>query len=485
MTTVVLVAGERHPVPARELYASFGSRGAGGPVAGAGGWLLDVDCDAVRPGAPVSARIPLGAEGPVVLLLGRISACAPGRRITVVHDQPWRGRLQLHFTDDASDGVPGSRLRVVAELDEAGLAWWMEQRGWRDDRAPAADVHRVGLLTSKTGPGAVFAVACEYLARLAVDRVNAEGGLGGRRLEVVVHDDATDPGRAAVEALRMVQDGCRAIIGSITSASFEAVRRAVVDTGIPLIHGVLNEGGAGEDNVFRWGERPLAQMRAATRHLRGTDVGRRWHLVGNDYSWSHGAHAASRRAIDEIGGEVAASILTPLGTTDFSEAVERLRRSDARIVVSSLVGADEVAFERQMWRSGLRERCSVISLVMDESTRERIGDEAAAGIWTAMGYFDGLETEANAALRQDYRAQYGAWAPPLSSLSEGVYEAILLYADAVRRSGAPGGTELVRTLHAVGGDLPRGRVAAAGPRAMTQQIHVARSVPGGFRIAGG
>ncbi|MDQ1106414.1 substrate-binding protein [Nocardioides zeae] len=484
MTTVVLVAGERHTLSAGDLYASFGSRGPGGATAGAGGWLLDVDCAVVRPGAPVSARIPLGEDGPVVLLLGRISACVPGRRITVVHDQPWRGRLQLHFTDEVSDGVPGCRLRVTADLDEAGLAWWMEQRGWRDDRAPAADVHRIGLLTSKTGPGAVFAQACEYLARLAVDRVNAEGGLAGRRLEVVVHDDATDPGRAAVEARRMVQDGCRAIIGSVTSASFEAVRRAVADTGIPLIHGVLNEGGAGEDNVFRWGERPLAQMRAATRHLRPAEVGHRWHLIGNDYSWSHGAHAASRRAVDEIGGEVVTSILTPLGTTDFAEAIERLQRSDARVVVSSLVGADEVAFERQMWRSGLRERCTVVSLVMDESTREHIGDEAAAGIWTALGYFDGLETEANVALRRTYREQYGAWAPPLSSLSEGVYEAILLYAAAVRRSGGEGGSEVVRELRAVGGDLPRGRVLAAGPHAMAQQIHVARSVPGGFRIAG-
>jgi urea transport system substrate-binding protein len=50
------------------------------------------------------------------------------------------------------------------------------------------------------------------------------------------------------------------------------------------------------------------------------------------------------------------------------------------------VGADEVAFERQWLAIGLRPRRRTMSLALDQSTLERIGDRAAAGLWTAFGY---------------------------------------------------------------------------------------------------
>lgn len=470
MQTVVLVAGEHHPVPARQLYASFGS----GAV---GGWLLGAACDAVRPGAAVSAQIPLGAGGPDVLLLGRISSCTPGAKITIVHDQPWRGRVHLRFLDQPG----GATLRVSAELDDAGLAWWMEQRGWRQGTTADPSVHRIGLLTSKTGPGAIFAIACEYLARLAVDQINADGGIGRCRLELAVHDDATDPARAAVEAHRMVQDGCRAIVASVTSASFEAVRLAVAAAGLPLIHPVLNEGGRGEDNVFRWGERPLAQIRAAAPLMRRDGTDPRWFHIGNDYSWSHGAHRSALRAIDEDGGSVTEQAFTPLGTADFTPFIERIAASGARSILSSLVGADEVAFERQLWAAGLRDQCSVLSLVMEESTRERIGANVADGIWTAFGYFGDLDSEQNQHLRRQYVDAYGSWAPPLSSISEAVYEAILLYATAARTPHHDA-VDIVRSLRHVSAELPRGRVELNGPQVMKQRILVGQSAGDGYAL---
>lgn len=470
MQTVVLVAGERHTVPASELYASFGSGAAGG-------WLLGAACDGVRPGAAVSASIPLGAGSPEVVLLGRISRCVPGAKITIVHDQPWRGRIHLRFNDEPG----GSRLRVIAELDDGGLAWWMEQTGWKQEQVADPNVHRIGLLTSKTGPGAIFAMACEYLARLAVDQTNADGGIGGRRVDLEIRDDATDPGRAALEARQMIQSGCRVILASVTSASFEAVCRAAASTGVVLIHPLLNEGGPGAPNVLRWGERPLAQVRAAAPLMRQDGIGSRWFHVGNDYSWSHGAHGAATQAIQETNGSVIQHVFTPLGTTDFTPIVDRIRASGASSVLSSLVGADEVAFERQLWESGLRERCAVLSLVMEESTRARIGVEAANGIWAAFGYFNSLDSEGNQELRRQYTEAYGAWAPPMSTFSESVYEAIRLYAAAARDPHSSA-SDVLDNLRRISADLPRGRVLLNGPHGMRQKILVGQAEGDGYRL---
>ncbi len=479
MQTTVAIVDQQLAASPHETFSLFGN----GRQAG---WLLDVECDVVRPGAIVSLRLPgdeLGQQlGNGVHLLGRIAKYVPAQLIEIVHDQPWPGRLRLHFKPSPTGGT---HLRVSAQLDERGLAWLMDRRGWAPHTAVDDSVHRIGLLTSKSGPGAVFAVACEYLAGLSVEEINAEGGLNGKPVELLVHDDATDSARAELEAARLVATGCQAIIASVTSASFEGAQRAVRRTGTPLIYPLVNEGGHADSHVLRWGERPLDQVSAAAgRIMRDTDS-RQWYLIGNDYSWSHGAHIAAAQAIGGAGGQLVGSRFTPLGTTDFGRVIDDIRRSNASLIVSSLVGADEVAFEREAWSSGLRRHCEVLALSMEESTRERVGDDASAGIWTAFGYYETFDGEINKDLRQRYRHTYGHWAPPISSLSESVYEAILLYAGAVRASHGKGYADVVRRLHQVRAVMPRGTVATAGPTSMAQKLRVARAIPGGFRLADG
>jgi branched-chain amino acid transport system substrate-binding protein len=155
---------------------------------------------------------------------------------------------------------------------------------------------------------------------------------------------------------------------------------------------------------------------------------RRWFLVGQSYVWSHGAHAAAYRAVADAGGHVAGEVLAPLGTTDFSDTVEHIRRSGADLVLSTLVGADEVAFERQSETAGLRRSVRTVSLVLEESTLAHIGPRAGAGLRTALGYFQDNPLPGNDDLLARYRDAYGAWAPSITALSETVYEAIHRYA---------------------------------------------------------
>ncbi len=470
----VLVVGEHHTLPAAELYETFGSARAGT------GWLLGAECDAVRPGAAVSADVPLDGSGAAVRLLGRISGCVPGSRITITHDQPWAGRIVLRFTDEPG----GSRLSVTAELDDAGLAWWMEQRGWVDPDDHDPRQHRIGMLTSKTGPGADFALSCEYLARLAVDEVNDDGGIHGAPLVLEVRDDGTDPARAAVEAAGMIRRGCRAIVASVTSASFESIHRGTRSSPVPLIHAVLNEGGAEAAHVFRWGERPFDQVREAVPHLRRQGSDRRWFHIGNDYSWSRGAHRATAHALDLADSRLIGYQLVPLGTSDFSRSIDLIRATGARSIVSSLVGADEVAFQRQFFAAGARDDHTMLSLAMEESTRERVGDRVSRDVWSAFGYYSSLENDANSDLRGRYLERHGRWAPPISTFSEGVYEAIILYARAAVAARGDG-DEVLRRLARLRGDLPRGQVELFGHQDMRQKIHVARFTEQGYRMAEG
>jgi len=156
--------------------------------------------------------------------------------------------------------------------------------------------------------------------------------------------------------------------------------------------------------------------------------------------------------------------------------------SGADVVLSSFVGADLVAFERQCHAMGLRERAQTLALTLDEPTRERIGDVAAAVMRGIAGYFEQLPDTANAEFLSRYRRAFGAFAPPVGSISEAVYEAVHLYATAARRAGEDEPRTVARELRRSRAEFPRGTVTVSGPETVTQQLYLAEATAGGFAV---
>lgn len=407
---------------------------AGPPAAAftalAQGRLLDLECERLVPGAAVSVALPVGdasAPGPAgspITLLGYVGAIKPDRSVHIVHHQPWRGRLTIRFYPD--DG--GTRVVLESSIDHDGVNWLAQKRGYAPPELPANDRHRIGLLVSKSGSAAVFAQATESVAALAVAEINADGGIGGTPTELLVGDDSSDVITGAAAALRLMRSGCRTIFACVTSATFNAAAAALRGTDVLLIHTVLNEGGRPDPRLLRLGERPLEQVRAGIPALMMETGSRNWFFVGHRYSWSYGAHWAARRVIAECGGSVAGDSYLPMGSTDFSATVEAIERSGADLILSSLVGHDEVLFERSCAQQGLRSRTRTFALVFDEATQQLIGSSHADGVWAAFGYFQDLSGDEG--LRNRYRASVVGPAPPLSSLSQTTYAAIWAYARA-------------------------------------------------------
>ena len=469
MAGLALSAEQRIEAPPSAVFDLVGA-GAGA------GWLFDTACDRLAPGAAVALRAPLG--GPPVELLGRIARVRRPGRIDIHLDVPWRGTLRLLFDAEGS----GTRVRVVADLDEDGLRWLIRRRGYLVREPTDRRDHLLGLLTSKSGPGSVFAAATANLAAMAVDEVNADGGIRGRTLRLVVGDDGTNPEWGAAEARRLVQGGCRTIVAGTTSATYARVSDALRGDGVLLVHAVMNEGGQGGELRIRLGERPRQQLHAAAGPVMRAAGGRRWFLAGNDYVWPRAVHASARRVVDEQRGSVVGEAFAPLGTRDFTPVVETVLASGADVVLLSVVGADLVAFERQCHAMGLRERARTLALTLDEPTRERIGDVAAAGMRGIAGYFEQLPDTANAEFLRRYRRTFGAFAPPVGSISESVYEAVHLYAAAARRAGEDEPRTVARELRRSRAEFPRGTVTVSGPETVTQQLYLAEATAGGFAV---
>lgn len=399
------------------------------------GGILDLECTRFMVGAPVSVSLPagggVGASSLPITLLGHVASIRRGKAVVITHHQPWRGLLKVRFFGDGG----GTRVVVESSLDEDGVTWLAHRRGFDLPEQLRDDRHRVGLLVSKSGSAAVFAQATETLAQLAVDEINADGGIGGVPVELVIGDDASDSLTGAVAANRLVRSGCRIIFACVTSATFNAAASTLRDSDALLVHSVLNEGGRPSSGVVRLGERPLAQVRAGVPTLMAETGSYRWFFVGHRYSWSFGAHWAARRSVAENGGSVLGDTYLPLGTTDFSDTISAIDESGADLILSSLVGHDEAVFEQQCVEFGIRGRTRTFALALDDATNQVIGETATEGVWTAFAYFeDALDSYSE--LEGRYRQALTGPAPPMSSLSETTYEAIRWYGRAM--ASAPG-----------------------------------------------
>ncbi|MEV4110636.1 ABC transporter substrate-binding protein [Nonomuraea sp. NPDC049695] len=454
----------------RDVFALFG-HGTGA------GWLFDATFDALRPGAVVRFRIPWPYGDGTLEATGRIVAVRQDSRIVLAHETPWRGRVVCTLTPSGS----GTRVRVVAEIDDTGIEWLQALHGL-DPPEPAAEpgTHPIGLLVSLSGSASVFAAASENVARMAVAEANVDGGVRGSPLRLVVADDATDVRVGAARMRRLVRAGCQAVFTNVTSATFDAIDPIARAAGVLLIYTPVNEGGRAGHGLLRLGERPEGQLSLAVPYLMRDSGGRRWYLAGNDYVWPRASNRQARRIIAGYGGEVTAERYAGLGTRRFDRLLEDIERSRADLILSTFVGADEVAFERACHEAGLRARVRTLSLALDEATREHVGDAAGTGLYTAFGYYQQLPTSENRAFLDRYRARYGCMAPPVSSISESLYEAILLYVAAARQTGGGEPAEVGRALSGSSLRGPRGHVRVAKPDLLEQDMHLVRAIPGGF-----
>ncbi|MDN5861196.1 MAG: substrate-binding protein [Pseudonocardia sp.] len=471
MGVLTLTAQEEVPAPPQVVFERFGAGGGAG-------WVFDAQCDRVTAGTAVVLRAPLDASGAPVEILGRIGRVNAGSLIEIVHGQPWRGRMLLRLVPHGL----GTLVRIEAELDDQGLEWLMRRRG-HAVRVAASANPRLGLLTSKSGPGSLFAAASDHMAVLALDEINANGGLRGRPVELLVGDDRTDPAVGAAEARRLVAAGCHTVLVATTSATFVEVSRRLAGVEVLLVQTLMNEGGVSGRLRVQLGERNADQVKAAAAPMMRAAGGRRWFLAGNDYCWPRSTHTAAREIVPGLGGRVVGERFAPLGTLDFAAIIEAIGRSGADVALSTFVGADAAAFQRQWHANGLHERCLTLAPAMDESTLARIGPAATAGLYAVSGYVESLESEGNAGLVARYRARFGRWAPPLSSLSESVFEAVHMWWAAAIRAGGDEPAAVAAAMHDDRFELPRGTVTVDGNGRVDQRLFLAEAVGTGLRIA--
>ena len=148
-------------------------------------------------------------------------------------------------------------------------------------------------------------------------------------------------------------------------------------------------------------------------------------FVGNDYVWPHVSHRLARalRQRQRRRASLGENFL-PFGTRTIRELLDEIRRLRRDAVLLSLIGQDEVDFNRAFGRAGLSRDVLRLSSVMAENELLGIGAENTENLFVTAGYFAALDTDANLAFKERYHGRFGQRAPTLNTFGQSTYEGV-------------------------------------------------------------
>ncbi|MBV8036667.1 transporter substrate-binding protein [Roseateles sp.] len=354
------------------------------------------------------------------------------------------------------------------------VAYFVQREATDAERRPIV----IGLLHALSGPMAESDAPLVAAVKMAVEELNAGGGLLGRRVELRIGDSRSDPSAAAAAAERLIGTEQAAVLfGCGSSACREAVRPVVEAHRHLLFHPAAHEGMALSAHIVYTGPTPNQQALPATGWAMG-GFGRRVYLVGTDGLYQRRLGIVLRDFVQLGGGQLLGERYLPLGAGDMGAVMADLRRLRPDVVLSAISGAGNQAFFDALVAAGLGDQ-PVLSLGAAEPEMKAFGGGRLGRHFSAWSYLQSQPGPANEAFLARLRRRQGE-AALASDTAVSAYLGVQIWAAAVREVGSPQ-TEAVtvNVLHQ-SVTAPQGSATVDGrSRHLWRQLRIAQVRPDG------
>jgi urea transport system substrate-binding protein len=324
----------------------------------------------------------------------------------------------------------------------AAFGLWGRRRGFPTaETSPASTVPagtpiRVGVLHSLTGTMASSEASCVDAALLAIQRVNAAGGVLGRQVEALVRDGHSRADTFVEEATRLLDDdGVPVVFGCWTSTSRRAVRPVFEAKKRLLVYSVQYEGIEASPSIIYLGAAPNQQLIPAVRWAFAFLERKSFFLVGSDYVFPRVATEILKDQLRNLGAKIAGEAFLPLGSQNVSAVVEQIKKSGATMILNTINGDTNVAFIRELRAAGITsEAIPLLSFSLDQTGYRDLDPSLVAGDYMAWNYFESFDSQENHDFVKAMRDRFGP--RPITDPMATTYSGVLLWADAVRRAGS-------------------------------------------------
>jgi branched-chain amino acid transport system substrate-binding protein len=298
--------------------------------------------------------------------------------------------------------------------------------------------------------------------QLALEEINAAGGVNGRLLEVVSREDGGTPGEAVRVAEELIsRDRVAMLVGTFAShvglavSNLAARRKVVFIAAEPLTDKIVWENG----NRYTFRLRPSTYMQVAMLVPEAARLQkRRWAIVYPNYEYGQSATASFKKLLSaaQPGVEFVAEQAPALGKIDAGAVVQALADARPDAIFSSLFAADLQKFVREGNLRGLFRGAAVFNLLAGEPEYlDTLKDETPAGWWVTGYPWREIDTPEHRAFLSAYRARWQDY-PRVGSVVG--YASLYTAANALRKAASTDSEKLVAALEGLRMSTPFGPI---------------------------
>lgn len=330
--------------------------------------------------------------------------------------------------------------------------------------ARAADDILLGSLLDTSGNFDAYGKPMNMAADLAIDEINASGGLIGRKVRKVGYDTQSNMAMYTRYAQQLIrQDKVDVVIGGILSASREAIRPLLSREKLLYVYTPLYEGGVCDGDTFLTGETP-AQQAEVLVPVAVKKWGKKAYILAADYNYGQYMAKWFQKFLADSGGEAVGVDFFPLSVSDFNATIGKIQEAKPDFVISALVGGAHLSFYRQWAAAGMKAKIPMASTTLGIGNEHKVLTAAEGdGILVVYNYSPELQTPASKEFLAAWNKKYGN-TTDINELAVLHYQGVKLWAEGVRRAKSIKQPEVVKAMES--GDSiegPSGKVTIDGP----------------------
>ncbi len=273
--------------------------------------------------------------------------------------------------------------------------------------------YKIGFVAPLTGPVAPEGSSMQKGFNLGLETINAAGGIAGHPVEAVTQDTQAVPAVAGTVVKKFIQEEkVDMIVGTITGDEEEVASKICAAAGIPVL---FPEAGFWykfcNSTTVMLGENSF-DLCAPLVPFMAEKFGKKFLLIGSDFSFPHAYLGVAKRYISQIGGTVVAELYAPLGTADWSSNIAKIKAAKPDVIFSGVVGGDAIGFVKQAQSLGLLPGAHLTGVNLQPEFYPAMGD-AVDGQYAAVRYSEDIKTTANEKFKEEYHKKYGPAPIPL------------------------------------------------------------------------
>lgn len=294
---------------------------------------------------------------------------------------------------------------------------------------------KVGVLHSFSGTMSISEKAVAEATLMAIEEINATGGVLGRQIEPIIRDGKSEGEIFAAEAQKLIEEDQVAVVfGCWTSASRKTVKPVFEKYNHLLFYPIQYEGLEQSPNIVYTGAAPNQQIIPAVKWA-FDNIGKRFLIVGSDYVFPRTASAIMQDLISDLGGEVLADEYILLGSQEVDSIILKIKELQPDVILNNINGDSNIAFFQGLRQAGITAaQIPVFSFSVAEDELRSLDVEQMVGNYVAWNYFQSVKTPENERFVNNYQEKYGQNRVTDDPIEAG-YISVYLWAEAVKAAG--------------------------------------------------